>query len=811
MKSHSNHINCAAYVEGPTSESRNPDEKPLSISVLTLSLTQGPGPNQQEDRKFRVSFRFLLTFAISIVAGLALLAHPNPVRAQVASLAEHSSAVYKDANAPIERRIDDLLSRMTLEEKVRQLDLYSGAIALVDKHTDGTHADAEAIFLPDKARALWGDLGVGAIHDLNPTPEQANAIQQWVIKHNRLQIPALFVEEGLHGFDTGTVFPAPINLASTWNSDDVERIGAAIAAEARSTGVDMILAPVLDLARDPRWGRVEEDYGEDPYLTGRLGEAFVRGAQGKSLDSDQSVVSEPKHFAGHGSPEGGTNTSPVHIGERELRSVMLRGFEPAIRDGKAMGVMAAYHEIDGIPITADPFLLKKILRQEWGFKGFVLSDLGAIQRLYSAHGIASTPKEAACLAIKSGVDMQFYDFDHDVFQRALVECVREGSLPQSDLDRAVKSVLRVKFALGLFDRPMTNPDLRAHAFRSQAHLELSLEAARQSLTLLKNDGHLLPLSKSVRHIAVIGPNGDVARYGDYERESNGEHISILQGIRQLVPDATADFDPGKDIESAIATAKNADVIILGLGESQGISGEGFDRSDLDLPGNQEQLLEAVAGTGKPVVLVLENGRPLTIGWAKENVPAILEAWYPGEFGGKAIAETLFGDNNPSGHLTISFPRSVGQLPDFYNSDRSRVHKYVDGDGLPLFPFGFGLSYTTFRFDHLAAQAPPRGSDGEILVTVDVTNVGDRAGDEVAQLYVRQDFGSVETPDRSLEGFSRVALKPQETRNIAFHIPQSRLAVWDAEGKWKVETGKYTLWVGDSSQASLTTNFALNPQ
>jgi beta-glucosidase len=811
VKSHSNHINCAAYVEGPTSESRNPDEKPLSISVLTLFLTQGPGPNQQEDRKFRVSFRFLLTFEISIVAGLALLAHPNPVRAQVASPAEHSSAVYKDANAPIERRIDDLLSRMTLEEKVRQLDLYSGATALVDKHTDGTHADAEAIFLPDKARALWGDLGVGAIHDLNPTPEQANAIQQWVIKHNRLQIPALFVEEGLHGFDTGTVFPAPINLASTWNSDDVERIGAAIAAEARSTGVDMILAPVLDLARDPRWGRVEEDYGEDPYLTGRLGEAFVRGAQGKSLNSDQSVVSEPKHFAGHGSPEGGTNTSPVHIGERELRSVMLRGFEPAIRDGKAMGVMAAYHEIDGIPITADPFLLKKILRQEWGFKGFVLSDLGAIQRLYSVHGIASTPKEAACLAIKSGVDMQFYDFDHDVFQRALVECVREGSLPQSDLDRAVKSVLRVKFALGLFDRPMTNPDLRAHAFRSQAHLELSLEAARQSLTLLKNDGHLLPLSKSVRHIAVIGPNGDVARYGDYERESNGEHISILQGIRQLVPDATADFDPGKDIESAIATAKNADVIILGLGESQGISGEGFDRSDLDLPGNQEQLLEAVAGTGKPVVLVLENGRPLTIGWAKENVPAILEAWYPGEFGGKAIAETLFGDNNPSGHLTISFPRSVGQLPDFYNSDRSRVHKYVDGDGLPLFPFGFGLSYTTFRYDHLTAQAPPRGSDGEILVTVDVTNVGDRAGDEVAQLYVRQDFGSVETPDRSLEGFSRVALKPQETRNIVFHIPQSRLAVWDAEGKWKVETGKYTLWVGDSSQASLTTNFALDPQ
>lgn len=750
-------------------------------------------------------------FAIPLAVGLVLLVRPNQVRPQVAPPEARPNALYKEANAPIERRIEDLLSRMTLEEKVRQLDLYSGATALVDEHTDETHADPGAKFVPDKARALWGNLGVGAIHDLNPTPEQANAIQQWVINHNRLEIPALFIEEGLHGFDTGTVFPAPINLASTWNPGNVEKVGAAIAAEARSTGVDMILAPVLDLARDPRWGRVEEDYGEDPYLTGRMGEAFVRGAQGKSLNSAQSVASEPKHFAGHGSPEGGTNTSPVHMGERELRSVMLRGFEPAIRDGKAMGVMAAYHEIDGIPITADPFLLKKILRQEWGFEGFVLSDLGAIRRLYTAHGIASTPKEAACLAIQSGVDMQFYDFDHEVFQRALVECVHEGALPQLDLDRAVKSVLRVKFSLGLFDRPTTDPDLRAQAFRSQSHLDLSLETARQSITLLKNDGHLLPISKSVQRIAVIGLNGDVARYGDYEKESNGEHISMLQGIRTLVPEAAVTFDPGTDIERAIATAKNADVIILGLGECQGISGEGFDRSNLDLPGSQEQLMEGVVGTRKPVVLVLENGRPLTIGWAKDHVPAILEAWYPGEFGGKAIAETLFGDNNPSGHLTISFPRSVGQLPDFYNSDRSRVYKYVDSDGLPLFPFGFGLSYTSFRFDHLEVQAPPHGSNREILVTVDVTNVGDREGDEIAQVYGRQDFGSVETPDRSLEGFSRVALKPQETKNVVFHVPQSQLAIWDAEGKWRVEAGDYTLWVGGSSQASLTTQFVLNPR
>jgi beta-glucosidase len=719
------------------------------------------------------------------------------------------NALYRQKDLPIERRVVDLLSRMTVEEKVRQLDLYSGATALVDQHTDSTHAATQALFLPDKAQALWGNLGVGGIHDLNPTAEQANVIQKWVIEHNRLGIPALFIEEALHGFDTGTVFPAPINLAATWNPDIAQRTGAAIAAEARATGVDMILAPVLDLAREPRWGRVEEDFGEDPYLTGRLGLAFVRGAQGDSLNTDHTVVSEPKHFAGHGSPEGGTNTSPVHLGERELRSVMLKSFEPAFREGHAMATMAAYHEIDGVPVTADQLLLKKILRQEWNFQGFVLSDLGAIQRLYTVHHVAATPKDAVCLAIKSGVDMQFYDFPHEVFQKALIDCVREGPLPRAELDRAVGSILRVKFALGLFDRPMVDPGLNAKVSRSQEHLALSLESALESITLLKNDDHLLPLSTSIGRIAVIGPNADVARYGDYEKESNGKHISLLDGLREFVPKATVTFDAGKDIQAAVASAKDADVVVLGLGEWQGISGEGFDRSGLDLPGNQEQLLEAVVATGKPVVLVLENGRPLTIGWAKDHVPAIVEAWYPGEFGGRAIAETLFGENNPAGRLTISFPRSVGQLPDFYNSDPSRVYKYVDDDGQPLFPFGFGLSYTTFRYDHLVAKPPVSGSKGDIAVTVDVTNAGSREGDEVAQLYVREEVSSVETPSRSLKGFARIHLKPQETKTVTFHLSREQLAVWNREEKWAVEPGYYTLWVGGSSKASLTTRFFLN--
>lgn len=702
------------------------------------------------------------------------------------------------------------MHRMTLAEKVRQLDLYSGAKDLVDAHTDNTHAAPNAAFVPERAEALFGRLGVGGIHDLYPTPKQANAIQQWVIAHNRLGIPTLFIEEALHGYDTGTVFPTPIGLAGTWDTEVARQTASSIAAEARSNAIDMILAPVLDLARDPRWGRVEEDFGEDPYLTGQMGLAYVLGAQGDGLNSDHTVIAEPKHFAGHGSPEGGTNTSPVHIGERELRSVMLKSFEPAFREGHAMATMAAYHEIDGIPVTADPILLKKILRQEWGFQGFVLSDLGAIERLYKVHHVAATPKDAACMAIRSGVDMQFYDFAHDVFQKALIDCVQEHTLPVADLDRAVRGVLRVKFQLGLFDHPFVDANRRDAVYRSPQHLAVSLRSARESMTLLKNDGNLLPLSKSTTSIAVIGPNANAARYGDYEKEENGLHVSLLDGLRKEMPAAKFEFDEGKNINAAVDKVKRAEVVILGLGERLGISGEGFDRASLDLPDNQEQLLEAIVATGKPVVLVLENGRPLTIPWAKANVPAILEAWYPGEFGGQAIAETLFGDNNPAGRLPVTFPRNVGQLPDFYNSDPSRKRKYVDDDGEPLFPFGFGLSYTTFRYDHLLVQTPSQKSHDPVRVSVEVTNTGDRKGDEVAQLYIRQDTSSVETPERSLRGFSRIHLQSHETKTVTFTVRRSELAIWNADGRWVTEPGSFTLWAGGNSRAELTTKFTLKP-
>ena len=699
---------------------------------------------------------------------------------------------------------------MTLAEKVRQLDLYSGAKDLVDAHSDATHAAPNASFVPERAAALFGTLGVGGVHDLYPTPEQANAIQKWVIAHNRLGIPTLFIEEALHGYDTGTVFPAPIGLAATYDTEVARQTALSIAAEARSNAIDMILAPVLDLARDPRWGRVEEDFGEDPYLTGQMGLAYVVGAQGDSLSSDHTVIAEPKHFAGHGSPEGGTNMSPVHIGERELRSVMLKSFEPSFREGHAMATMAAYHEIDGIPVTADPMLLKTILRQEWGFQGFVLSDLGAIERLYKVHHVAATPKDAACMAIRSGVDMQFYDFAHDIFQEALIDCVQEHTLPMADLDRAVRGVLRVKFQLGLFDRPFVDPSRRDMVYRSPQHLAVSLQSARESMTLLKNAGGLLPLSKSITSIAVVGPNAKVARYGDYEKEQNGLHVSLLDGLRKEMPDAKIEFDEGKDIGAAVDKVKRAEVVILGLGERPGISGEGFDRTSLDLPDNQEQLLEAIVATGKPVVLVLENGRPLTIPWAAANVPAILEAWYPGEFGGQVIAETLFGENNPAGRLPVTFPRNVGQLPDFYNTDPSRKRKYVNDDGEPLFPFGFGLSYTTFSYDHLLVHTPRPASHDPLQVSVEVTNTGDREGDDVAQLYIRQDTSSVETPERSLKGFSRVHLRPHESRIVTFVVRQPELAIWDANSRWVTEPGTFTLWAGGNSRAELTTKFILKP-
>ena len=738
---------------------------------------------------------------------------------QLAPMQAHAQTlpIYKRPAVPIERRVQDLVGRMTVTEKARQLDMYSG-LDFVDKRADGTHAASDAQLRTETAEKTWGSLGVGSLHDLYAPAALSNEIQRWVMAHSRLGIPVLFIEEGLHGFSDaaldGTLYPQSINLAATWNPDMARETAAGIASEARASGVDMILGPVLDVAREPRWGRVEEDFGEDPYLTGVLGAAYVAGMQGTSLATDHSVIAEPKHFAGHGSLEGGLNTAPVHAGEREIRTIMLRSFEPAIRQSHAMGAMAAYHEIDGIPVTANPWLLTSVLRKEWGFQGFVLSDLGAIRLLYDTHHVAATPGDAVRMALTSGVDMQFYDFDHDTFQGAIIQGITRGKLSPAVLDQAVSRVLRAKFALGLFDHPFVAPSLPARIRRSPAHLATALESARESVCLLKNERNLLPLSKRLGRIAVIGPNAVSAQAGDYANiPHQAKMVSLLDGVRAAVsPGTTVVSDDGNDIDAAVAKVKGADAAILGLGEHQGISGEGFDRANLDLPGIQERLLEAVVATGVPVVLVLENGRPLTIPWAAAHVPAILEAWYPGERGGQVIAETVFGDNNPSGHLPITFPRTLGQLPMFYNYDRSKTDNggYVDSERSPQFPFGYGLSYTTFRYDGLTATPSAPGAPLDVAVTVNVTNTGSRAGDEVVQLYLHPNTSSVETPDRALKGFRRIHLEPGAAQAVVFHLTPYELEIWNIQKKWVVENGNYTVTVGGSSVDGPSTQFSLKP-
>lgn len=765
----------------------------------------------------RLAFVLSVFLLVLVTYGSAsLLTRPGrPVKAKPDSVATAQELLpYRNESLPVDERVRDLLERMTVEEKARQLDMYSGATDLLDKDQldERDHAKPGAKFSPSKAESVLSNLGVGSIHDLYPAPELYDSLQSWVIHSNRLGIPALFIEEGLHGYmgRLKTVFPQSVNLATTWDTSLARETGAAIASEARADGVDMILGPVLDVAREPRWGRVEEDFGEDPFLSGRIAVGYVEGMQGSTLADDSTCIAEPKHFAGYGSPESGLNIAPTHAGEREVRTIMLKSFEAAVREGHAMGIMASYNSIDGVPSTDNPWLLNSVLRKEWGFKGFVLSDLGAIRQLYDIFYVAPTRQEAIYLAMKSGVDMQFYDFPHDLFQNAIIEGIRDGKLPRPVLDSAVGRVLRAKFMLGLFDHPFVDVNLSSRVSRSPDHLRLALEVARESMCLLKNSGHLLPLRKDLDCVALIGPNVDSTRLGDYSGPvSDRIEESLLEQVRKIVSSRTTIlFSNGNDIEDAVAKAKKARVVILGLGENSRISGENRDRSELNLPGNQEKLLEAVVAAGVPVVLVLQNGRPLTIPWAAEHVPAILEAWYPGEFGGKAIAETLFGDNNPAGKLTISFPRSVGQLPDFYNYGTSKIAKYIDGDVGPQYPFGYGLSYTTFSYDSLDILAPSLESDGDVIVSFSVTNNGKLDGDEVVQAYVRERYASVETPVKALKGFERIHLRAGEARRVVIPIRLKDLEVWGADRKWEIEPGEFTVTVGGNSEGKLTGEFVL---
>jgi beta-glucosidase len=713
---------------------------------------------------------------------------------------------YQNAGLPVEKRVADLLSRMTTAEKIRQLDMYSG-------HEVANMKGHEAESYSDSARISIGTQGIGSVHDLYPlTADISNQIQRYAVEHTRLGIPVLFIEEGLHGYSGfgSTTFPIPLALAGAWDTAMVHKTGRIIATEMRAHGVAMVLGPVLCLPRDPRWGRVEETYGEDPYLAAANGVAMVKGFQGSKLSNPDAVLAEPKHFAVHGIPEAGSNMAPVNMGEREARSSFLYVFEKAIKEGGALGMMAAYSELDGIPCVDNKWLLKDVLRKEWGFKGFVLSDLGAIKMSLITHKVAANPADALAQTLTAGLDMQFYDFPHDVFLNAITQALKSKQLPMSELDRAVANILRVKFMLGLFDHPYIDQSLLKKVFHTEESRQVALKAAQEGISLLKNENSLLPLGPGVHSVAVVGPLAASTYLGGYAN-SEGKGVAIVDALRQKAGNDmkiayetgySADTSAAKqndELQKAVSLVNQSDVAVVVLGEDIKEVGEGKDRSDLELNQKQTRLIEAVQKTGKPIVVVLFNGRPLCINWVAKKIPAIVESWFLGETGGLAIADVLLGKVNPSGKLPITFPRSVGQLPYYYDHKPTSRHVYVDQDTSALFPFGHGLSYTSFQYSDLTITPARIPLNGSVNISVTIKNTGKVDGAEVVQLYIRDVIASVTTPVKSLKGFNRISLKPGESGKVQFKLNHEELMLWNRQMKQVVEPGEFKVMMGSSSE------------
>jgi len=720
---------------------------------------------------------------------------------------EHGKYTYQKSNKDIEKRVTDLIGRMTTEEKIQQLDMYWGKeVAVMGGHEASGYSE-------EKTNKILGSTSVGSIHDFYPlSSEITNKIQKYALEKTRLGIPVLFIEEGLHGYCGygSTFFPIPLELASAWDSALVRKIGHIIGLETRAHGVNMILGPVLCLPRDPRWGRVEETYGEDPFLAAANGVAIVKGMQGVDLKRNDAVIAEPKHFAVHGIPEAGSNTSPVSIGERDARTSFLYVFEKAVRDGGALGIMAAYHELDGIPCVDNKWLLTDILRKEWGFKGFVLSDLGAIRMSLENHKVATDTCDALVQTFKAGMNMQFYDFKHDVFKRAMEKALNEKLLTDYDLDKAVRDILRVKFMLGLFDNPYIDSSLVTKVFHSSESQDLALKAAQEGICLLKNEKDLLPVKLNNQSVAVIGSLGMSKYLGGYAN-SEGRGISIVDGLKQRAGSLLKiNYEPGylsermngnpaELVRSAVNLVKKSDLAIVVLGEDPRKVGEGKDRANIDLDDSQMDLVKAVYETGKPVVVVLFNGRPLTIGWVAKNIPSIIETWFSGEKGGLAIADVLLGNVNPSGKLPMTFPRSMGQVPFYYYHKPTSKHGYVDEARTPLFPFGHGLSYTTFEYSDLQIIPEKIPANGSAEVNIKITNTGKVDGTEVVQMYIRDVYGSVTTAIKALKGFNRISLKPGESGTVKFPVTPEQLSLWNREMKQVVEPGEFKIMVGSSSE------------
>lgn len=744
------------------------------------------------------------------------------------------AAPYKNPALPAERRVKDLLARMTLEEKAAQM------MCVWQKKAEML-VDAEGNFDAAKAKRAFrkGD-GIGQVGrpsdaakglDARRTAELANAIQKFFIENSRLGIPVIFHEECLHGHAAidSTSFSQPIGLGATFNPELVERLFTMTALEARARGAHQALTPVVDLAREPRWGRVEETYGEDPFLVSRMGIAAVRGFQGDaSFRGKDRVIATLKHFAAHGQPESGTNCAPVNVSERTLRETFLFTFKEAIQKGGAISVMASYNEIDGVPSHANRWLLRDVLRKEWGFQGYVVSDYFAIAELnyrpeVRGHSVARDKKHAAELAVQAGVNIELPDPDCYLHLAALV---KKGALSEKQLDELIAPMLLWKFRMGLFEDPYVDADRAAEIVGCDAHRELALEGARQTITLLKNEGNAAPLDvAALKTIAVIGPNANRPLWGGYSSVPK-HNVTVLEGIQAKVggrvkvlysegckitqpgswyEDPVSPSDPEEDrrlIGEAVKAAKKADVIVLALGGNELTSREAWsfvhlgDRPSLSLIGRQEELMRALAALGKPIVALLFNGRPLAIQTVMEHAAAIFECWYIGQETGRAVADVLFGDYNPGGKLPITIPRSAGHLPAYYNYKPTARRGYLFDDVTPLYPFGFGLSYTTFELRKVRLT--------KNVVQADLTNTGERAGSETVQMYIRDRVSSVTRPMKELKGFERVWLEPGESRTVKFPITPDLLGFWNIEMQFVVEPGEFEIMVGtSSSDADLT--------
>ena len=730
-------------------------------------------------------------------------------------MVSQSPPAYRNPNLSVDERVADLLQRMTLEEKVAQL------TCLWPRGRD---------IPPDAMKNGIGQIARQQEHKgPRESAEFANSVQKWLVEHTRLGIPAIFHDEILHGHmaQGSTSFPQPIALASSWDLELVKRVFTAGALETRARGGQQVLGPNLDLGRDPRWGRTEETYGEDPYLVSRMGVAVIKAIQGPGPAIDNNhVIATAKHFAAHGQPEAGTNVGPANFSERTLREVFLPSFEAAVKEAGVMSVMASYNEIDGVPSHMNTWLLDKVLRQEWGFKGHVVADYFAITQLQDLHHVAANKTEAARLALNAGVDIELPEPDT---YPTLIQLVRDGKIPEAVIDRAVARNLRAKFLLSLFEKPYVDVNRAVAVTNSAAHQALAAEAARCSIVLLKNENNLLPLDRTkLKTLAVIGPNAATVHLGGYS-DDPGRGVSVLQGVKDKAgtgvnvvyaegckitkeggnwfADTSHPADEAEDrklIAAAVETAKSADVALLVLGGNEDTNKEAWadnhlgDRDSLELFGRQNDLVRAVLATGKPTVVMLINGGPLSINYVAENVPAILEGFYLGQETGTAVADVLFGDYNPAGKLPISFPRSVGQLPIYYYQKPSGRRGYLFADKSPLFPFGFGLSYTTFSYSKPAIAPAQIAPDGQAKVSVAVTNTGKRAGDEIVELYIRDLVSSVTRPVIELKDFTRVSLNPGETKTVEFTITPDKLRFYDLNMKRVVEPGTFEIMVGPSS-------------